>query len=94
MGHNDEFALANSNDESRMTKEIRTPKSENTTISFVIQPFGILSSLGVSTFVIPDQSIHTPKGASGYSPSFLPQLYFFWNFSTRPAVSTYFILPV
>src|SRR3954451_221772 len=24
----------------------------------------------------------------------LSQLYFFWNFSTRPVVSTYFILPV
>src|SRR5205085_7172075 len=30
------------------------------------------------------------------SPAFfrLSQLYFFWNFSTRPVVSTYFILPV
>lgn len=26
--------------------------------------------------------------------SFLAQLYFFWNFSTRPALSTYFIFPV
>ncbi len=25
---------------------------------------------------------------------FLPQLYFFWNFSTRPALSTNFMLPV
>src|SRR5215470_1379165 len=35
-------------------------------------------------------------GASASAPGFLrwAQLYFFWNFSTRPVVSTYFILPV
>src|ERR1019366_1022640 len=34
--------------------------------------------------------------ASAVSPAFLrlSQLYFFWNFSTRPVVSTNFILPV
>src|SRR5437868_10750921 len=35
--------------------------------------------------------------AAAASPSAflrLPQLYFFWNFSTRPVVSTNFILPV
>src|SRR4051812_1226569 len=34
--------------------------------------------------------------AFGASSAFLrpPQLYFFWNFSTRPVVSTNFILPV
>src|SRR4051794_23777734 len=34
--------------------------------------------------------------ALGASSAFLrpPQLYFFWNFSTRPVVSTNFILPV
>src|SRR5205814_2354002 len=34
--------------------------------------------------------------AGGCSPAFLrlSQLYFFWNFSIRPVVSMYFILPV
>src|ERR687898_849825 len=35
---------------------------------------------------------------AGYLAAFaslrVSQLYFFWNFSTRPVVSTYFILPV
>src|SRR5205814_2029649 len=38
----------------------------------------------------------TYLGASAGSPAFfrLSQLYLRWNFSTRPVVSTYFILPV
>src|SRR5262245_5134359 len=56
----------------------------------------------------PDRG-HRPSGSEGrhgwllrYWPVSAPwapflraaQLYFFWNFSTRPVVSTYFILPV
>src|SRR5271165_7130073 len=41
-------------------------------------------------------SVGSPALASVGSPGFLrlSQLYFFWNFSTRPVVSTNFILPV
>src|ERR1700730_8291858 len=41
-------------------------------------------------------SIYLGVSAGAASPAFLrlSQLYFFWNFSTRPVVSTNFILPV
>ena len=35
-----------------------------------------------------------PADWNGVRYSFFPQPYFFWNFSTRPAASTYFIFPV
>src|SRR5260370_20003048 len=38
------------------------------------------------------KSNHFAAGSSGFLR--LAQLYFFWNFSTRPVVSTNFILPV
>ena len=40
--------------------------------------------------------LRVSAAAAAASPAFLrlSQLYFFWNFSTRPVVSTNFILPV
>src|SRR5437868_1466326 len=82
----------NPKSESRNPKQIRMPNRKN---RIGMPKVAALDFGFVSDFEIRISDFY-PFAGSAVSPAFLrlSQLYFFWNFSTRPVVSRNFILPV